>query len=103
MTVFNRGKRPSSLPAGVTALVGDRDDPAAITKLFADHHFDCVIDMICFHPEQAKAVIASTAGKCDHFIFCSTVCTYGIKSPPGVLVDETFLQEPISEYGEKTS
>ncbi len=99
VTVFNRGKRPGTLPAQVATVVGDRDDPAAIAKLFTEHHFDCVIDMICFRPEQAKAVIAASAGKCDHFIFCSTVCTYGIKSPPGVLVDETFLQEPVSDYG----
>ena len=35
----------------------------------------------------------------QQFIFCSTVCTYGIKIPPQVLVDEDFPQEPISEYG----
>ena len=37
--------------------------------------------------------------RCEHFIFCSTVCTYGVKVPPHVLIDETFPQEPISEYG----
>jgi nucleoside-diphosphate-sugar epimerase len=55
--------------------------------------------MICFTPKQASAAITAAAGKCGHFIFCSTVCTYGIKSPPGIFVNETFPQEPISGYG----
>jgi nucleoside-diphosphate-sugar epimerase len=38
-------------------------------------------------------------GRCEHFIFCSTVCTYGIKMPPQVLIDESFPQEPTSGYG----
>jgi nucleoside-diphosphate-sugar epimerase len=97
--VFNRGKRASDLSSAVNVLIGDRDDASALAKALADHHFDCVIDMICFKPEQASAAIAVATGKCDHYIFCSTVCTYGIKSPPGVLVDETFPQEPISDYG----
>jgi len=99
VTVFNRGKRPSTLSPDVKVLIGDRDDAAGLERVFVEHHFDCVIDMICFRPEQATAAIAACSGKCDHFIFCSTVCTYGIKSPPGVLVDETFPQEPISDYG----
>jgi nucleoside-diphosphate-sugar epimerase len=99
ITVFNRGKRDSTLPTAVKAIVGNRDDTADLAKAVGSQAFDCIIDMICFRPEQAAAVIAACAGKCKHFIFCSTVCTYGIKSPPGVFVNETFPQEPISEYG----
>jgi nucleoside-diphosphate-sugar epimerase len=98
VTVFNRGKRESSLPAEVKALVGDRNE-AGFASVFSDQRYDCVIDMICFRPDQAAAAVAAAAGKCGHYIFCSTVCTYGIKSPPGVFVDETFPQEPISGYG----
>ncbi len=32
-------------------------------------------------------------------MFCSTVCSYGTGSPPTVLIDESFPQEPISVYG----
>jgi nucleoside-diphosphate-sugar epimerase len=55
--------------------------------------------MIGFTPDDAHSDIRAFAGRCGHFIFCSTVCTYGVKVPPGVLVDETFPQEPISTYG----
>jgi nucleoside-diphosphate-sugar epimerase len=99
VTVFNRGQRDSTLPANIKSIVGNRDDTTNLNNAIAAQKFDCIIDMICFRPEQASAVIAAAADKCGHFIFCSTVCTYGIKSPPGIFVDETFKQEPISDYG----
>ncbi len=96
VTVFNRGKREDTLPATVKQAHGDRKDIPALQALGT---FDVVIDMIGFHPDQARDDITAFGGRCGHFIFCSTVCTYGVKVPPHVLVDETFPQEPISEYG----
>jgi nucleoside-diphosphate-sugar epimerase len=96
VTVFNRGARESTISPKVKQLHGDRNDNNALT---AAGTFDAVIDMVCFHPDQAKKAIDVFAGRCGHFIFCSTVCTYGVKVPSAVLVDESFPQEPISEYG----
>ena len=98
VTILNRGQR-SAAPVGVEQLVADRNDPAALAAAIGTRTFDVVIDMVCFSPKQAEAVIAQFAGKCRQFIFCSTVCTYGVKVPPGVFVAETFPQEPISGYG----
>lgn len=95
ITMLNRAKR-SVYSKQITV---DRDDIAAFERAVANQTFDVVIDMICFRPEQAQSDIRAFGGRCGHFIFCSTVCTYGVKVPPGVLVDETFPQEPISEYG----
>ena len=99
ITMFNRGKRDNRLDADVSAILGDRNDPASFAQCTAGKSWDVVIDMICFTPEQAEASVKTFAGKCGQFIFCSTVCTYGIKIPPGVVVDESFPQEPISGYG----
>jgi nucleoside-diphosphate-sugar epimerase len=55
--------------------------------------------MICFNANQAESDVRAFGKRCGHFIFCSTVCTYGVKIPPHVVIDETFPQEPISEYG----
>jgi nucleoside-diphosphate-sugar epimerase len=99
VTVYNRSKRENTLPATVKTLVGDRNDADGFIRTFADQKYDVVIDMICFNPQQAAASVAAFAGRCEQFIFCSTVCTYGVKIPPTVLVDETFRQEPISGYG----
>jgi nucleoside-diphosphate-sugar epimerase len=99
VAMFNRGERPAVLPAGIEALRGDRNDVAAFEAACGSRSWDVVIDMICFEPEQARASVRIFAGKCRHFIFCSTVCTYGTKVPPGIFVPETFPQEPISTYG----
>ena len=99
VTVFNRGQRQDVLPADVKTLIGDRDDVEGFARAMANERFDVVVDMICFRPAQAAAAIDVFAGRCEQFIFCSTVCTYGTQSPPGILIDEAFPQHPISEYG----
>jgi len=99
VSVFNRAQRDVALPGGVRTIVGDRNQFDAFGRAFRDTQFDVVIDMICFNAEQANSAVSTFAGRCKQFIFCSTVCTYGIKVPSGVFVDETFVQEPISAYG----
>jgi nucleoside-diphosphate-sugar epimerase len=47
-------------------------------------------------PEAAVRVFG---GRCAHYLFCSTVCTYGVLSPPEVLISEDFAQRPTSGYG----
>jgi nucleoside-diphosphate-sugar epimerase len=99
ITMFNRGQRENTLPESVESIHGDRNDFDAFESTFRDKRFDVVIDMIAYNPKQAESDVRAFGGRCGHFIFCSTVCTYGVKVPPHVLVDETFPQEPISEYG----
>jgi nucleoside-diphosphate-sugar epimerase len=99
LTVFNRGQRPSSLPTDVRSLVGDRNEFDVFERRFAGERFDVVIDMICFTPTQALSAVRAFGGRCTHFLFCSTVCTYGVKVPASGVVDESFPQEPISQYG----
>src|ERR1700722_20192684 len=79
VTVFNRAKRPDTLPKDVRRLVGDRADVPGMTQVARAGRYDVVIDMICFKPEQAAASIEAFGGHCTQFILCSTVCTYGIK------------------------
>jgi nucleoside-diphosphate-sugar epimerase len=70
-----------------------------LAKAISDSKPDVIIDMICFTPAQAEALVAAASGQCQQLIFCSTVCTYGTGMPSGVLIDETFPQQPDSEYG----
>jgi nucleoside-diphosphate-sugar epimerase len=101
VTMFNRGQRENVIASGeVRTITGDRNDFAAFEARFANgEKFDVIIDMICFTPQQAQSDVRAFDGRCRHFIFCSTVCTYGGKIPANVLVDESFPQEPLSDYG----
>jgi nucleoside-diphosphate-sugar epimerase len=99
VTIFNRAQRENTLPAEVKRLTGDRNQFDEFEKAILAARFDVVIDMVCFGPEQAAAAVSASGRRCQQYIFCSTVCTYGVKVPPRVLVDESFPQEPISEYG----
>lgn len=99
ITMFNRGKRESHLPASVRQLTGDRNEFDIFERRFAGDRFDVVIDMIGFSPQQARSDVRAFGGRCTHFIFCSTVCSYGVKIPSYAVVDERFPQEPISDYG----
>jgi nucleoside-diphosphate-sugar epimerase len=99
VTMYNRGQRPSSLPPEVELIRGDRKQFRSFEQSFEKSRFDVVIDMICFSPEEAESSVRAFAGRCEQFQFCSTVCSYGVKVPPHVLIDESFAQEPISGYG----
>jgi nucleoside-diphosphate-sugar epimerase len=99
VTVFNRGKRASSLGPDVRVILGDRNVPAEFEERLARERFDVVFDMICFTPEQAEASVRAFGGRTEQLVFCSTVCTYGFDVPPSVLVDETFPQRPTLAYG----
>jgi len=100
ITMFNRGQREDTTGGEIEVIHGDRNDPESLAQCTANgRRWDVVIDMICFNPDTAAKAIHVFAGECQQYIFCSTVCTYGTKIPPGVLVDETFPHEPISKYG----
>lgn len=99
ITMFNRGKRDVSVDPKVKQLTGDRNDFDVFERRFASERFDVVIDMICYRPQHASSSIRAFRGRCEHFIFCSTVSVYGVKVPPSVLIDESFPLEPITAYG----
>lgn len=100
ITMFNRGKREDTTGGDIETIHGDRNEAESLAQCTANgREWDVVIDMICFNPDTAEKAIGVFGGQTKQFIFCSTVCTYGTKIPPGVLVDETFPQEPISKYG----
>jgi len=101
ISMLNRGQRENTLQSfgNIRHISGDRNDLAAFEPAFQSERFDVVIDMICFTAQQAESDVRVFGNRCEHFIFCSTVCTYGGEIPPHVVIDETFEQKPVSEYG----
>ncbi len=98
VSVYNRGKRPSALPASVEQITGDRSDSEAFGAL-GRRGFDAVIDMIGFSPAHAEATIATFSGRAEQLLFCSTCCVYGVDIPSDVVIDETYTPKPTSNYG----
>jgi len=99
ITVFNRGRTENRFGGTLRQLTGDRDDFAAFERTVTDAGpWDVVIDMICFRPDQAESAVRAFRGRCGHFIFCSTVCTYG-NTQTIIPTLETTPQNPHSTYG----
>jgi nucleoside-diphosphate-sugar epimerase len=99
VTLYNRGKSEARIPDGAKILHGDRKQYAAFeAQMVEAGHFDCVIDMVGFVPEDAESVVRAFQGRIGHFIFCSTVCTYGgPASRYPIREDEP--RRPIGGYG----
>jgi nucleoside-diphosphate-sugar epimerase len=77
VTLYNRGATPSRVPATAKVITGDRQQYAAFENQMREAgHFDCVIDMVGYAPEDAASVVRAFRGNIGQFIFCSTVDVY---------------------------
>ncbi len=77
VTLYNRGKSPIGFAEGAKFLIGDRTDFSAFeSEMHALGTWDCVIDMICYRPEEAESLSRAFAGRTGHMIVCSTVDVY---------------------------
>ena len=77
VTVFNRGRQPDRLPAGVAAIAGDRKDHAGLRAQLAGRRFDAVYD-VTYAPtlgEDVAALMDALEGD-PHAIFVSTCRVY---------------------------
>ncbi len=99
LTLFNRGQTKPRLGGDYRVIQGDRNNFTAFEeKMAAVGTFDCVIDMVCFKPEQAESDIRAFKGRVGQLIFCSTVDVY-TKPPATFPVVETHQRNSLSDYG----
>ena len=76
VTLFNRGKR-SEAPTGARQVIGDRTEYARFEARMREMPpFDCVIDMICYAPEDAESLVRAFGGRVGQLVVCSTVDVY---------------------------
>lgn len=74
---YNRGRSTSDLVRQVRLIQGDRTDAPRFEAQVAEAGpWDCVIDMICYRPEEAASAVRGLSGRTAHYIFCSTVDVY---------------------------
>jgi nucleoside-diphosphate-sugar epimerase len=104
ITLFNFDTaRPDWLLQEVRVISGSRKNLILFKdEILANGKYDCVIDMICFEPEDAEQDIFLFQGNTEQFIFCSTIDVYS-KTPDRYPVDETFeiSARPTFQYGFK--
>jgi len=75
--VFNRGRHPERLPAGVRLITGDRKDHAGLRERLRGERFDAVFD-VAYAPtlgEDVAALVDALAGS-PHVVFVSTCRVY---------------------------
>ena len=58
---------------------------------------EVVVDMICFTPESASALVAALRGRIGHLVHCGTIWRYGPSMKQPMREDDT--SSPFGEYG----
>jgi nucleoside-diphosphate-sugar epimerase len=102
VTVFNRGASERRFTGTVTEIRGDRWAYPAFEAEMAKHQWDAVVDMVAFHPDNARSVLRSLQGRVKHVVVCSTVCVYG--GPlTRVPATENEPHRPVGGYGRNKS
>jgi nucleoside-diphosphate-sugar epimerase len=96
ITHFNRGNKQDEFP-DVQTMVGDRTDYTTFKKLLGNQTFDCVIDMVCYKPDDATSVVETFQDRISHYIFCSTVDVY-TKPSPSYPITENAPRQPSKEF-----
>ncbi len=100
VTHYNRGKREPRIPNRARQIVGDRTDYAAFEAQMRgeEQQFDCVIDMICYKPEDARSLVRAFAGRTDHLIVCSTVDVYAKPASRYPITESETIHPPAWDY-----
>jgi len=96
VTVFNRGKDPQKVPAGVVQLIGDRNGQVDALR---GHDWDAVIDNSGYTVRQVRLTAELLKGHVKRYIFISSISAYADLAVPGI--DENYklatLADPTTE------
>ncbi len=75
--LYNRGQTNADIQGPFRVIQGDRTDfPRFEQQVAAAGPFDCVIDMICYLPEEARSLVRAVRGRTAQVVFSSTVDVY---------------------------
>jgi nucleoside-diphosphate-sugar epimerase len=95
--LLNRGNHPD-VPAGVTVLVADHRDEAAVACALDGHRFDAVVDWIAFRPDDIERDLRLFRGRTDQFVFISSASAYQKPLGHWLIREDTPLVNPFWDY-----
>lgn len=98
VSVYNRGKRESALPAGVTSIIGELAGPEY--GELAKAKFDVVCQFIAFTPDQMARDIEIFTGNCGQYIFISSASVYEKPASHYVITEDTPAINPYWPYSQ---
>lgn len=77
ITLLVRGLSRQVFPnePGISVVHGDRKD-ISLLRAVAERHFDVVVDLACYEPQDAEAAVQTFAGRIEQYLFVSTVDVY---------------------------
>ena len=102
VTHYNRGATQSRLELKVQTLTGDRKDFGQFEAQMTEAgSWDCVIDMICYSPEEAESDIRAFRGRTGQLIFCSTIDVYNKPATVYPYRENEARSKPLGDYAEK--
>jgi nucleoside-diphosphate-sugar epimerase len=99
VTCFTRGESEARVPDDVEFVYGDRNDGADLAAARDEVDPDCVIDMVCFSPDQAEQAVDVFGGEVEQFVFCSTVDVYHRPLDTNPVQEDAPREPPVSDYG----
>jgi nucleoside-diphosphate-sugar epimerase len=74
VTILTRGKQPpTNAIKDLDHIKCNRNDPAAFKNALEGRNFNVVIDNACYQPEDAEQAVKILSGRCDRYIFTSSV------------------------------
>ncbi len=76
VTVLTRGGGQRPVSPGCRHVLGDRTASSFADLVASLGTFDCVLDMICYRPEEASTAVEAFSGRCGQYVFTSTIDVY---------------------------
>ncbi|WP_462411432.1 NAD-dependent epimerase/dehydratase family protein [Neobacillus sp. Marseille-QA0830] len=101
VAIFNRRKTNLQPKHGIKNYIGDRNNEQSLKEVMDEFTPEVIIDYFCFTKEQAKQMIELSHSKVKHFIFVSTVDTYGYPLKKLPASEEEPNNPAVSEYAKQ--
>ena len=97
VTVFNRGRRSTTVPNDVEHIAGDVADQRSYEHLGA-MEFDVVCQFLGFDRPFVERDIDLFSGRCGQYVFVSSASAYQKPCQSHLVTEETPLDNPFMDY-----